>query len=408
LRITQIITIVLLVFIPIGAHCQTFEFRHTANTQYRIISVASQDVYYNGILSHRGETLNRIMVQVTDVVNGRGVHNAVFQTSDRMFYSSPYRLGENVSVYNWSREYSSVFERDRFGTLTIAPQYYMPVKRNVPVFPNRNLNAGDRWSVDGYEVHDFSDAFGIAQPYVIPFRANYQYIGERLYREIAYPAITVNYRIEYSPAPVRGAIYPVNIEGEFDQVIYWDRSIGQPRAQDERFRITFVLSNGHQIEFRGTSLSELVESPIMNRDRLVQEITGEIGRLGLGDVNVRAVEEGVSISLENIQFYANSQRMLPGEQEKLDRIAAILNRYRDRDIMVSGHTALAGTEEERMILSQTRARSVADYLITRNVRTAERIVVRGFGAEKPLPDADNNTEEGRRRNRRVEITILEN
>jgi len=408
LRIPHVITIFLLILFPARAHCQTFEFRHTANTQYRIISVASQDVYYNGVLNHRGETLNRIMVQVTDVVNGRGIHNAVFQTSDRMFYNSPYRLGERASVYNWSREYNSVFERDSLGTLTIAPQYYMPVKRNVPVFPGRNLNAGDRWSADGYEVHDFRDAFRIPDPYIIPFRANYQYIGERLYKDIAYSAFTVNYKIEYSPQPVRGAIYPRTIIGEFDQIIYWDRALGQPKAQDERFRITFTLSNGRWIEFRGTSFSELVESQIMNRDRLVHEITGEIDRLGISDVHVRAVQEGVSISLENIQFYANSERMLPGEQEKLDRIADILDRYQDRDIMVSGHTALAGTEEERMILSQTRARSVADYLLTRNVRDPDRIIVRGFGAQRPLPDADNNTEEGRRRNRRVEITILEN
>jgi outer membrane protein OmpA-like peptidoglycan-associated protein len=49
---------------------------------------------------------------------------------------------------------------------------------------------------------------------------------------------------------------------------------------------------------------------------------------------------------------------------------------------------------------------VADYLIGKKVRGPERIVVRGYGAEQPL--GDNATEEGRRKNRRVEITILEN
>jgi outer membrane protein OmpA-like peptidoglycan-associated protein len=98
--------------------------------------------------------------------------------------------------------------------------------------------------------------------------------------------------------------------------------------------------------------------------------------------------------------------MLPGEEQKLEIIAGILRRYPDRDIMVSGHTALAGTREEQMNLSQQRARAVAEYLISQNVRSADRIVIRGFGAERPI--ADNSTEEGMRRNRRVEITILEN
>jgi len=98
--------------------------------------------------------------------------------------------------------------------------------------------------------------------------------------------------------------------------------------------------------------------------------------------------------------------MLPGEREKLEKIAEILKRYPNRDILVSGHTALAGTSEGRMNLSIERAKAVTDFLLSRKVRTADRIVVRGFGAEKPI--ADNKTEEGMRKNRRVEITILEN
>jgi len=110
--------------------------------------------------------------------------------------------------------------------------------------------------------------------------------------------------------------------------------------------------------------------------------------------------------MEDIQFHADTAIMLPGESEKLDRIAEILMRFPERDIMVSGHTALAGTPEGRMRLSTERAAVVAEYLIGLNVRTPDRIVVRGYGALRPL--ADNDTEEGMRRNRRVEITILEN
>ena len=98
--------------------------------------------------------------------------------------------------------------------------------------------------------------------------------------------------------------------------------------------------------------------------------------------------------------------MLPGERPKLDILAEILMRYPDRDILVEGHTALAGTPEGRDALSRERAQVVADFLFERNVRQPERVVIRGFGSERPI--ADNSTQEGMARNRRVEITILEN
>ena len=73
--------------------------------------------------------------------------------------------------------------------------------------------------------------------------------------------------------------------------------------------------------------------------------------------------------------------------------------------MVSGHTALAGTAGARLKLSQERAKSVAEYLVQLGVRHAHQIFTQGFGAEKPV--APNTPEEGKARNRRVEITIMD-
>jgi len=392
--------------IPARAQADNFEYKHIKGAKYRILSVVDQAVFVNGVLSHRAEILNRVAVEVTDVRGNRGVHKASFQTSERIIYDSQQKTQTAVTGFQWSREYDSVFERDRLGQLTIDPRYYMPVVRNVPVFPGRDLKVLDRWSAPGHEVHDFRDTFGINEPYRIPFVANYIYVGEREWKGKSYPAFSISYRVATSPPPVRGRIYPTRYYGEFDQLVFWDHSLGQAVAYEESFRITFEMSDRRKIEFRGNATAEFVESEEMDKQQLVSEIIEEINRLELPDVNVRAVEEGISISLENIQFYADSDRMLPGEQEKLDRIAEILKRYPERDILISGHAALAGSREYLLKLSQDRARVIADYLLSKNVRTADRIVTRGYGAEKPV--ADNSTEEGMRRNRRVEITILEN
>ena len=409
-KLTGFFVLVLLTgfyLVPGKLDAEVFEFKHVPGAQYRIVSVVDQAVFINGYLSHRAETLYRIVVNVTDVIDGNGIHSAVFQTFERLIYDSQLREQQVSTGYTWSREYHSIFERDRLGRLTIDPQFFMPVVRNVPVFPGRSLNVGDTWNAEAHEVHDFRGApFNIQEPYRIPFRAFYQYIGERQWKGVSYPAFTVYYNVESRPPAVRGQIYPVRISGTFNQLVYWDRMAGQERAYSENFRIAFEMSNGVRIEFRGTAEAEYVESDYMDRDQIVHDIEEDIKRLDIQDVEVRRVDEGISISLENIRFYADSNIMLPGEQEKLDIIAEILKRYPDRDILVSGHAALAGSRDYLMTLSQERARAIADYLVSRNVRTSDRIVTRGYGAERPI--ADNSTEEGMRRNRRVEITILEN
>ena len=394
------------VFFPVKAAGELFEFKHIPGERYRILSVVDEAVYVNGILSHRAEILNRIAVDVKEVTDGTGRHSAVFQTSERLVYDFIFGSQTALTGFEWSREYESEFFRDKLGNLTIDSQFYMPVVRNVPAFPGKELNVGDKWYAPGHEVHDFRDAFGIMEPYEISFNAFYEYLGERKWKEVSYPAFSVNYNIESRPSPVSGRLYPVRISGTFSQTVFWDREIGREAAYEENFRITFIMSDGTRYEFRGTAQAELLESEQMNKEQLITDIIEEIAKLDISDVTVTAVEEGISLSLENIQFYADTNIMLPGEQSKLDIIAEILLRYPDRDILVSGHAAPLGSKDYLMKLSQDRARAVADYLLLKKVRAPDRIVIRGYGAERPI--ADNSTEEGMQRNRRVEITILEN
>jgi outer membrane protein OmpA-like peptidoglycan-associated protein len=282
----------------------------------------------------------------------------------------------------------------------------MPVVRNVPVFPGRDLKPGEKWSAEGHEMHDFRDSFGIPDPYRIPFTANYNFLGNRVWKGKTYPAFSVSYRILTEPQAVSGRLWPRRITGASDQTVYWDSALGQPAAYEEHFRMIFDLSDGRTVEYRGSAQAEIIESPEMDKEKIAGEISGDIKRLGIEDTSVRVVDEGITISLENIQFQADTAVMLPGERVKLDKIAEILMRYKDRDILIGGHTALAGSPEGQMSLSVERASVVAEYLIGKKVRTTDRVVVRGYGAEQPI--ADNRSEEGMKKNRRVEITILEN
>jgi len=389
----------LLCFSLMDAGAEDFSYKHQKGDRYRILSSVHEEVYLNDRFSHEAEILNRITSEVIDESDGKGKHKVFFQTLERAGAATD-------KSYHWSREYESEFERDSLGRVTIDKKYFMPVVRDVPVFPGRDIQVGEAWSHEGHEVHDFRDYFGIRDPYYIPFIANYVFLGDRVWKDKTYPTFSVSYRIQSAPNAVAGRIWPRRIQGASDQVIYWDSDMGQAVAYNEEFQYIFEFSNGRKVEYRGTAEAEVIESAQMDKERIAQEIADDISRLDIADVTVRVVDEGITISLDDIQFRPDTAIMLPGEQEKLDKIVDILRHYQERDILVGGHTAFAGTAEGRNRLSTERATGVANYLIQQGVRTPERVIVRGYGADRPL--ADNRTEEGRRKNRRVEITILEN
>jgi len=199
-------------------------------------------------------------------------------------------------------------------------------------------------------------------------------------------------------------VFPVQIAGYSDQKIYWDPDLGQPLAYEERFDLSFDWSDGSNVEYKGSAQSEILESLRMDRESLKTEI--EKGVAGMANVTVASTSEGVTISMQDIQFEPDSARLKDSELAKVAALAALLKGYPDRDILVCGYTAAAGFAAGRKKLSEDRAKAVADRLVVLGARLPSRIRATGRGDEAPI--ADNATEAGRARNRRVEITLLEN
>jgi len=123
------------------------------------------------------------------------------------------------------------------------------------------------------------------------------------------------------------------------------------------------------------------------------------------DTEASVTDEGIIINLSNIQFPADSAALPETEKRKLREVAAILKAISATKILVAGHSALAGSEEDRRKLSYDRAVSVAAYLGALENCKGIEITPVGYGAERPL--ADNATVTGMAANRRVEIIIVE-
>jgi OmpA-OmpF porin, OOP family len=107
--------------------------------------------------------------------------------------------------------------------------------------------------------------------------------------------------------------------------------------------------------------------------------------------------------IEDINFEEDSARLTPKSLETIQKIAEILKENSTYAIEISGHTDSVGDPEYNLELSKQRALSVKDALMKQGV-DAKKMVANGYGDQRPL--VDNNNEEDRKKNRRVEFKII--
>lgn len=102
-------------------------------------------------------------------------------------------------------------------------------------------------------------------------------------------------------------------------------------------------------------------------------------------------------------FEVDSDQIQPGFYSTMDKISGVVNKYGKTQLAIAGHTDNTGSAAHNQELSERRAKSVQEYLLADNVYPA-RLSAAGYGKNRPI--AGNDTEEGKRKNRRVDITIV--
>jgi outer membrane protein OmpA-like peptidoglycan-associated protein len=109
-------------------------------------------------------------------------------------------------------------------------------------------------------------------------------------------------------------------------------------------------------------------------------------------------------AFENLEYKTNSDVILSSSFSSLDELAKLMGINSTWKLRISGHTDNVGSRDANLALSKRRSESVKKYLISKGI-AADRFEVLYFGPDKPI--APNNTEDGRARNRRVEMIIVE-
>lgn len=122
----------------------------------------------------------------------------------------------------------------------------------------------------------------------------------------------------------------------------------------------------------------------------------------LAEFKAQDTERGLVLTLGDVQFAPNQEKLTAKAMRKLYPLVTILQEQPTRNIRIEGYTDTRGEKSYNLDLSQRRADAVRDLLIENGI-SAERITARGYGEENAV--ASNDTAAGRRENRRVEVIV---
>jgi outer membrane protein OmpA-like peptidoglycan-associated protein len=119
-------------------------------------------------------------------------------------------------------------------------------------------------------------------------------------------------------------------------------------------------------------------------------------------LETRETARGLIVNMSDVLFDTGKYTLKPGAREKLSKISGIILAHPGLQLQVEGHTDSVGGDDYNQKLSEQRANSVREYLVTQGV-SGDAITSQGFG--KTTPVASNDTAAGRQQNRRVELVV---
>ena len=354
----------------------------------------------------------------------------------------------------------------RGGAIAVEEDFGYPSLRGMPSFPEGSppprideLEPGASWTAAGTQTLDFEDSGSFM---VMPFLAEYHYSGRSEYRGRSALSLSAKFATRWKAETTSDRIESATGTHDLDIII--DADTLSTLFIRDRFDETFVLAGGGagsserrsgfclyffeggipvDRKAAGEAMIAAVDAakPERSLDSAVKTAPppaeseaypsaagippGDGSPSGAGPGKLNAGEgppladggefaaagleldsspEGMVLRVKDLRFIADSDAILPSELWRLDAIASALKTLPNRSFLVAGHSAAVGKAAGELELSIERAKRVTEELIARGIE-ASRLLYRGFGSSRPL--ASNGSEEGRAKNRRVEITILD-
>jgi len=172
---------------------------------------------------------------------------------------------------------------------------------------------------------------------------------------------------------------------------------GLSNANDGSFKIVLPYDKNYSIRASADHFFAISEN--LNLDSLTRMGYREIHK----DLYLVPVEIGETVRLNNVFFDTDKWDLRPESFVELDRVVKLLLENPDIEIEISAHTDSRASDEHNFKLSDNRAASVMNYILSKGI-SSNRITAHGYGETRPI--APNDTEENMQLNRRVEFKIV--
>ena len=348
------------------------------------------------------------------------------------------------------------------GNLTMLVDNGYPSFRSFPTFTSRKIQKGDIWEAKAMRAVDPLSKGIITK---MPIYVRYTYTEDDNYNGEPVYLISAEWATRYNMGGTTtyvdwGGDKELNYaQGSHKATIIVSKTTGAALVIRDTVDETFVYKDGNKYQYKGTislfteyppaidrsrliaalkkmdllddeEAEKLLQRPVAKDDAIASDAKKTSGKSSsakntvakteklkkqieehqtksakvTAPISVDNTEAGIRLTIQNLQFKADSAELLPGEEKRLDQIAEILRLAEGAQFLIEGHTASTGYEAGEMKLSKERADSIAAALSSRGIGS-ERFICKGSGDKKPI--ASNDTAEGKALNRRVEITILD-
>lgn len=299
----------------------------------------------------------------------------------------------------------SVFKISSNGEFSMIEDNGFPSFRNFPSYFEGDIKIGDSWTAESQRAVDPLEKGVFTK---MPILVQYTYVGDINFNNEECFELKAVWATRYGN--VAGSNY-FDFDGDNELLraignnlakIYVSKKNGTALLISDKIDESYSYKNGKEVSFKGTISMFTEYPPSVN----AQKYTEDFESLKKDDdISYEKTSKGTRLSIHNLQFEPNSPQLLEKEKSRLDKIALVLQKMPEKTkFLIEGHTARIGDESNEYELSLERAHTIAKELINRGIES-NRIICKGYGGS--LPIAENETSQGRAKNRRVEITILE-
>jgi outer membrane protein OmpA-like peptidoglycan-associated protein len=195
-----------------------------------------------------------------------------------------------------------------------------------------------------------------------------------------------------------------SLQKQINSVLNQIKSANESINKLERGKASQLKADLDAEKLNAQKAREEAEAERLKAQKLREEAEKKFSELQSSLIQVTNDARGTIISMSDILFEINKANLTADLKTSLAKIAGILLVFKTSNIIVEGHTDNQGSKEYNQTLSEKRAENVMNFLVEQGVASS-RLKSIGYGLTKPI--ADNDTKEGRQKNRRVDLIVQE-